>query len=150
MNWFWYVAKNNELMVDCDGVQLLEIAQKRLARSGLLVSDALVFPSQSESHFHLVVRLREPMNSIERQVWQLFLMDHVYRSVNNLFRALNGTPSPSLLISPQPWNAFWREHDAICHCETKHKGPALSGCTVGASLRGNSEAEQNLKLGTNK
>ena len=149
MDWFWYVARNNELMVDCDGVQLLEIAQKRLARSGLPVDTSVIFPSQNESHFHLVIKLTEPMNAIERQVWQLFLMDHVYRSVNNLFRALNGTPSPCLLISPRYWDRFWRAPDAICHCEMKHKGPTLSGCEVGARLRGNSEAAQNFQLGTN-
>jgi hypothetical protein len=162
MKWYWYVARNDELMIDCDGAILLEIAQKRLERSGLSVKGIFITPSFSEDHYHLVVRLSKPMGTIERQVWQLFLMDHTYRSVNNLFRALAKIPAPCLLISPErkwlwtsPWkpglsDRFWRQPDAICECKEKHKGPNLSGCKIGLKLRGYSDAPNNLRLGTNK
>lgn len=165
MKWFWYVAREDELMIDCDGAILLEIAQKRIARSGLLIKKTFIVPSSSEDHFHLVVKLSESMGAVERQIWQLFFMDHVYRSVNNLFRALAKTPAPCLLISPHDWKKiseenptshsmsqtlFWRCPDAICNCEGKHKGPNLSGCGIGLKLRGGSDAANNLRLGTNK
>lgn len=156
MKWFWYVAKPDELMVDLDGAILLAISQKRLERCGLPVLKTFISPSNSDDHFHLVVKLRYPMEVIERQIWQLYLMDHVYRSVNNLFRAHSGTKGASLLIAPIRWccsgisqSDFWREPDGICTCKEKHSGPTFGGCKIGAKLRGNDD-RRNEKLGTNK
>src|SRR5579863_7506867 len=100
MKWFWYVAKDDELMMDCDSRTTLEIAMKRLEkargfedytdRKELLIKEVFVSPSHSKEHFHFVIRLKRPMSVLERMVWQLYFMDHVYRSVKNLFRVVDG------------------------------------------------------------
>ena len=150
MKWFWYVARADELMMDCDGHTLLEIAVKRLQRSRDQIDPLQIFVSSSYSteHFHFIIRLRRKMGALERQIWQLFLMDHTYRSVKNLFRVLHKIPSPSLLISPYEWDTriaqlnphgclrFWRKADAICWCES-HKDPEkIWKCPAHIKLRG--------------
>lgn len=155
MKWYWYVARDDELMMDCDGRALLEIAIKRLERSRDRIGPHQIFTTHSNSpdHFHLVVRLGRRMEVLERQVWQLFFMDHVYRSVKNLFRVIEGVPCPSLLISPERWllsseynppfpddgyhpPTFWREPDATCRCKS-HKDPKkIWKCPAHKKLRG--------------
>lgn len=136
--WHWYVAREDELMIDLDGEVLLEIARKRLDRSPLEWRSAFVAGSSTDNHFHLVIRLKEEMPALQRQVWQLFLMDHTYRSVNNLFRAIAGVPAPSLLIAPQRWNLqkFWRPADAMCHCKSHKNSEKIFDCPAHQKLRG--------------
>ena len=165
--WYWYAAHDDELMMDCDGRHLLEIALKRLERSlettktefntTLQVRSTFVSHSQNSEHYHFIVRLSSPMDILERIVWQLYFMDHVYRSVKNLFRALDGVKSPSLLISPIRWpywinestfcrempspppeKCFWRKPDATCSCPLeKHKSPIeIVKCPAHIKLRG--------------
>lgn len=143
--WFWYVAAADELMMDCDGRVLLEIAQSRLQRDLLPVKQTFVAPSQKQDHFHFVVRLQKPMPVLERMVWQLYLMDHVFRSVKNLFRALEGNPAPSLLISPEDWahiprlgwtGWFWRTWDATCDCPSHKDWKTIDQCPAHYMLRG--------------
>ena len=138
--WFWYVAREDELMMDLDGRAMLEIMQKRLERNTgrLQPRNLRVYSSHSKEHFHAVIRLRKPMDAIERMVWQLFLMDHVYRSCKNLFRVLKGTPAPSLLISPNRWTHFWRDADATCGCSRDaHKDhKRILDCPAHFLLRG--------------
>jgi hypothetical protein len=151
--WFWYVARENELMIDCDSKALLEIAMKRLqdtTRIGieepLSVKDIFLAPSKNSEHFHITVRLNESIDPIRRAIWQLFLFDDVTRSTHNLFRAVNNIPAPSLLISPYNWLnlstlatvKFWRSHDAVCTCSPlRHKSAkAILECPAHILLRG--------------
>lgn len=150
MKWYWYVAKPDELMMDLDGSILLEICKKRLARSVLkdMIALEYITPSHTPDHWHYTLKLMEDMPPLKRQLWQLYFLDHVYRSLNNCFRVLENVPSPSLLISDHKWDIginihlleagkmFWREPDAICNCKKKHTGPDMSGCKVGLKLRG--------------
>jgi hypothetical protein len=150
MKWFWYVARNNELMMDLDGRALLEIAVKRLQRHQHARTCERVLPyhrtfvagSHTADHYHLVIRLREPMEILERMVWQLYFMDHTYRSVKNLFRVIDDVRAPSLLISPGKWPvglvSFWRPPDAICNCEREiHKNQEkIVFCPAHIKLRG--------------
>lgn len=143
--WYWYVAQDDELMMDCDGRVLLEIAQSRLQRDLLPVRQNFVACSQKADHYHFVVRLWEPMPVMERMVWQLYLMDHVFRSVKNMFRVLKESPAPSLLISPSDWQTiqsvsrtpFWRKYDAVCNCESHKNWQRINVCPAHTLLRGN-------------
>jgi|SRR5208283_1939372 len=138
MKWFWYVARNDELMIDCDGLALVQMALRRLERSNLQFIKTFVNPSVSPDHFHLVIKLAENMPPMERQIWQLYFMDHVYRSVNNLFRVLYSVKSPCLLISHQKWvEPFWRPPDMICGCKEKHSTLGkMKKCKTARMLRG--------------
>jgi hypothetical protein len=147
MKWFWYVAREDELMCDLDSRTLLEIALKRLERSKeLQVRSTFVAPSQNDEHYHMVIRLAHPMLTLYRLTWELYFMSHVYRSVKNFFRALDGIPAPSLLISPCKWEigaaigqegvGFWRKPDTACNCES-HKNPEkILTCPAHIKLRG--------------
>jgi hypothetical protein len=147
MKWFWYVATDRELMMDCDGRTLLEIAMKRLERDAKFDYDKIFSaPSQSPDHWHLVVRLEEPMEIMRRMVWQLYLMDHVYRSCKNIFRVLDDVPSPSLLISPKPWKNFWRKPDASCECESHKNHLKIWDCPAHERLRGEPKKEAWMSL----
>lgn len=145
--WFWYVARSDELMIDVDSQVLLEIALKRLAKPELPIKAKSMFVAESQSagHFHFVVRLRRDVPEFWRMLYQLYLMDHVYRSVKNFERCFNATPGASLLISPHNWihggvngQKFWRSPDAICHClAAKHKSQkSILTCPAHVALRG--------------
>lgn len=169
VKWFWYVAREDELMCDLDSRTLLEIALKRLERhsmdgdtcgewkdsENLNVHSIFVSPSQNPEHYHMVIRLKKPMDTLYRLTWELYFMSHVYRSCKNFFRALEGVPAPSLLISPRQWHTeprlgiingeeekgvwtFWRKSDAICVCpKENHKNPELIlECPAHKKLRG--------------
>ena len=136
-------------MCDLDSQTLLEIALKRLANPELQIEKRSVFVARSgsEGHYHLIVRLVSPRPLLWRMLFQLYLMDQVYRSVKNFDRALRNSPAPSLLISPENWKCnavtlnstrFWRNPDAICHCpQAKHKSPkAILTCPAHLRLRG--------------
>lgn len=162
-HWYWYAAQDDELMCDLDSRTLLEIALKRLERVGcfketctsspaegpiLFVDSTFLSQSTNDEHYHLVIKLLEPIPTIERLTWELFLMNHTYRTVQNLFRMIDGIPSPSLLISPYNWlesqvltgngTRFWRSHDATCFCKHGiHKNPrTILKCPAHIKLRG--------------
>ena len=144
--WYWYAARSDELLIDLDSQTLLEIALKRLAKPELDIRASQMFLTESatKGHFHMAVRLRENVAEVRRMLFQLYLMDHVYRSVKNFDRALNNVSAASLLISPHNWangglnrTKFWRSPDAICHCLlAKHKShKAILSCPAHVTLR---------------
>lgn len=148
--WYWYVARDDELMMDLDGQTLLEIALKRLNKPeySIPVRRIYVGPSTSKDHYHMAVQLapdgKYPL--LWRLTLQLYLMDHVYRSVKNFTRALTEIPAPSLLISSHNWQitstlnsgTFWRAPDALCLCPVqRHKShEAIWTCPAHTKLRG--------------
>lgn len=154
MAFYWYVARNDELMCDLDSQTLLEIAMKRLTAPAtfeiypdLEPRNVFLADSNSAGHFHMVVQLKQNMPAMRRMIYQLYLMDHVYRSVKNLTRALESKPAPSLLISPHNWLCngvalgsvkFWRSPDAICHCHlSRHKSQEkIWECPAHIQIRG--------------
>lgn len=147
MNWYWYVAREDELMCDLDGGTLLSLALRRLQKPELPIEvrEYLVTESTSDDHFHLTVRLASAVPSLYRMVYQLYLYDHTYRSVKNLMRVLQRVEAPSLLISPTNWlkvrpvhGTFWRNPDAICQCELSiHKSQIkIQACPAHLKLRG--------------
>ena len=144
-HWHWYVAQDDELLIDLDSRVLLEIALKRMRDSSRLevaplqIDRIFVASSTKPDHFHLAIKMLYPMSVLYRMTWQLFLYDDVNRAVHNLFRALDGNPSPCLIISPSNWltcsavalkpeiqvGEFWRSHDAVCTCPVgTHKNRA--------------------------
>lgn len=152
--WFWYVARPDELLIDCDSKTLLDLFFRRLERVNpdlpydLDVKQIFVAESAKENHFHIAVQLEKGIPAIHRAIWQLYLMDDVYRTVNNLWRSILHTDdSPILIISPKNWlcsgvavnsGKFWRNPDAVCICEREiHKNPkTIWNCPAHLRLRG--------------
>lgn len=154
IRWHWYVARPDELLIDCDSSTLLQIAMKKLADTSrihsepaLQVKSIFVANSNKEGHFHVCILLQQPLDVIRLMTWQLYLMDDVNRSVQNFFRAVNNIPAPSLVISPFNWlddgvalngGKFWRSHDAVCFCNSAiHKrSESIRLCPAHQALRG--------------
>lgn len=156
-NWYWYSAKEDEIMVDLDSRVILEMSLRRLQKPDAEFSflknprDVFVVPSNSDEHFHVIIRLSESpkgeLGELQRLLCGLYLMDHVYRSAKNIARWIKGIPHPSLLISPHNWTCsgvalnstkrFWRNPDAICQCniQTHKSHTKILECPAHKSLR---------------
>ena len=140
--WYWYVARPDELMVDLDHragpPRRALIARARLEgaiRAGkLAVADWWAYRSISPHHYHFMVALCEPMPALLRLFWEQRLCDDSFRSQMNLARlAILGRPW-SLLISPEYRHGYHRPPDYVCRCPGKHKGEIMSSCPVSRRL----------------
>jgi hypothetical protein len=142
----WYVAHNDELLIDLDeymrptksGCPWGEAFFRRrlrdaMAAGKLKVKEVWLVNSSSEHHYHAIVRI-EPIwgktenvdsprwspTDVERLVWQLHLGSDLYRGRADLMRLARNVYGPSLLIRHEKIENFYREPDAICDCTKKH------------------------------
>ena len=158
---FWYLAHPDELLIDLDdytrpapsktgesrGPWGEIFFRRRLADAiradRLKVCDPPVYlgRSNSERHWHAIVRLRYPMPLDQRLTWQLRLGSDLMRAQADLMRAAMCVDFPSLLIRNTPMKGFYREPDRQCACTRKHDTAEQSalngqGCPVWRELRG--------------
>lgn len=172
----WYLAHRNELMIDLDeylrpsksGEAWGEVFFRRRLREAIIdgllpVKSVHLIPSSTPKHFHAIVKLKQPMPTLNRLIWQLHLGSDLYRGRADLMRYAKGYPAPSLLITPRSIPNF-RNWDYLCDCDKKHVteeqfslGEAC--CPVWKMLRGASpwqlfgqssrakESEVNLPVG---
>lgn len=143
MPWFWYVTRDDELMLDIDGTVAgsalgpTRIRLEAAIDSGkLAVSAAWIYRSGTNGHFHVILKMAREMPSIHRYVWEMQLRGDLYRGRCNIMRWVEYVPAPSLLISPRPWRSFPREPDAACECNGKHTFEAMGKCPAHLQLRG--------------
>lgn len=144
MTWFWYVATDQELMLDLDSkvagshFGATRVRLEAAIRSELLdVLDYLyVYRSGTAGHYHVVIPLRRPMGNVERFAWEMQLRSDLYRGRSNIMRAVRGVPAPGLLIAPRPWKDFYRPPDARCDCKAKHGWRNFGACPAANVLRG--------------
>lgn len=144
--WNWYIAKEDELMVDLDwrhniqrsrlGLSIERLAGAIESKSLAVAIDAatkkpdvFLWPSQTPQHYHLYIRLSEPMNAVGRLMWESYLCDDEWRSRMNHLRLSTFAKSISLLISPVRW-PIDREPDATCICSSKHRPEIMQVCPV--------------------
>jgi hypothetical protein len=142
----WYVAHNDELLIDLDeymrptktGCPWGEAFFRRrlrdaMAAGKLKVEEVWLVNSTSEKHYHAIVRIepswgkteyidtpRWSPTDVERLVWQLHLGSDLYRGRADLMRLARNVYGPSLLIRHEKIENFYREPDAICDCTGKH------------------------------
>lgn len=143
-HWFWYVAREDEIMLDVDGVayggSILGASRVRLEaamKAGLLkIKDAYIYRSATRGHYHIVLQLDAPMPAYQRCAWEMQLRSDIYRGRCNLMRLALGVRSPSLLIAPKRWAAFYREPDESCTCADKHDMTVMAECPAALALRG--------------
>lgn len=150
MPYNWYVATPYELMVDLDPRQktdggewpaALKCALARL--NGLRIErridyvDHWIYPSDSNGHYHLIVRHNGGIGLLERMALQLYLRDDSFRAMNNLMRMAHGDDCPSLLITSEPYDGFYRLPDETCNCTSKHTKEVMRHCTAASRIRGN-------------
>lgn len=143
-NWYWYVARDNELLLDIDNFtdKIRLHASMRLQGAieygYLSVKSLIVYPSSSikhgNRHVHIHIVLEHDMEEIQRYVWEVMLRSDIYRACSNIMRSRNGIYSPDLLISRQRW--INRLPDAVCTCEGKHTAAVMQSCQAAIKLRG--------------
>jgi len=158
MSAHWYLAHDDELLVDIDaydrptktGELWGEVFFRRRLRSAIAshklhVRDVWLDESNTPGHFHGVVRLTEPMDRVQRLVWQMHLGSDLYRGRADLMRAARGIAAPSLLIRSRQFRTFYRPADRVCSCTQKHVTDELARgervCDVWTELRGMSPWE---------
>lgn len=137
MIWYWYVAQNNEILLDLDSRYRVQTAIEKLekARVRLEINRVYIKRSYSEDKYHAVVKIDARLSQMERSIWAWWLGSDPIRAMYNLMRIEHKVQSPDLLISPKQWEGFWRPHDYICSCKSKHKGLDLcSSCPVFQAL----------------
>lgn len=135
--WNWYVAKNNELFIDCDHWQKSqERIRKRLMGAiechHLFIENLWLYPSQTNGHMHIIIKLQHTLNRVEQFCWEIMFHSDIYRGCCNLMR--RDIPAADILISRKELH---RIPDATCNCETKHNYKTMETCPAAILLRGN-------------
>lgn len=135
---YWYVSRDNEILVDMDkpGTSLSHAERRLYGAFSHGVLDVLrveIHDSFTPAHVHVLVTLHSPMQSIARMVWALMLHSDVYRACTSIMRAIHGVGSPDLLITPRK---FYREPDYVCECKSKHNYAVMNSCPVAIEIRG--------------
>lgn len=138
--WYWYIGRENELLLDLDSRTALwyciQKLRRNLQREFLKVKDVHLFRSSAPDHFHLILTLAEPMPPIERAVWECELMSDLKRVRYNLMRTLRGLPGADLLIADRPYVGI-RPPDYECGCGEKHKRRRITNhCPILQKLHG--------------
>jgi hypothetical protein len=135
---FWYLAQPEELLIDLDNYMRPAPSKtgesrgpwgeiffrRRLADAiraeRLAVEMVFLDRSNTELHWHAIVRLARPMAVMERLAWQLRLGSDLMRAQADIMRAARGIESPSLLIRKTEMADFYRAPDRECPCTRKH------------------------------
>jgi len=162
---FWYIAHDDELLLDLDdymrptktGCPWGEAFFRRRLRNAIAagklnVSEVWLVRSNSEHHFHAILKVKDFRNHqdlqsrIAKLTWQLHLGSDLYRGRADLMRAVRGFPSASLLIRNEVIPDFYRGPDAQCPCTEKHDTQKQfdlgeNACPIWRSVRGMSPWE---------
>ena len=141
---YWYVARPDELLIDLDHrsakLDKLANAGQRLRGAiedgSISVRDVWLYPSRTEKHYHLIIRLKYEISFTEREAWSIYLRSDIYRAVNNLMRGFSEISNPVLIIANHQWKDFYRMADAICGCRTKHDHATMKKCPAAKFIRG--------------
>ncbi|MGH8715527.1 MAG: hypothetical protein ACREA9_28955 [Pyrinomonadaceae bacterium] len=136
---YWYIARQNELLLDIDRAEFLPHLSRRLQGAidceKLAVHSARIFPSIRNGHFHVFIFLSRALPDPERFIWEIILRSDIYRGCCNLMRWINGIKAPGLLISQYEYIGI-RKPDYFCLCEEKHTNKIMAICPIAKKIRG--------------
>lgn len=144
-DWYWYVARENEIFLDLDSGRAITRALSVLRRAlsvrpnakspinRLDVKSIWLYPSLEPKHAHLIIELNNPLGLMRRVAWALWMGGDQLRAayVMERFAAQSDSypfqgmePAAELLAVRKPYG--WRFHDDICECPTKHKAKRVT------------------------
>lgn len=140
-NWFWYVAKDDELFVDIDRYkESIQHIRRRLQgaieHEKLDVDYVHLTKSLTKNHAHMVVVLNELLPPTQKFAWEMLLHGDIYRAACNIMRDSFCIKSPDILITKE---LLHRKPDAECNCTQKHTRSIMGKCEAAIFLRGSVE-----------
>lgn len=135
MKWYWYAARPDEMFLDLDSpakqrraLRVLKMALgtswDRLVnsqRNDLEVSQVYMVPSLTKGHVHAVVRTKHAMAPLVKVSWSLWMGGDPLRSAYAIERFRAGLTIQELIAAPAGPFLAYRDIDAICECDGKHK-----------------------------
>lgn len=125
-NWFWYVAKENEIFCDLDSrravARALNVLRRAMRRKQLDVVAIYFYPSVS--NYHLIVILKQPMERLWRVHWSLWMGSDRLRAVYTLERYRRGVEAADVLSTRKQFD--FRFQDDCCDCKDKHKAKRVT------------------------
>lgn len=141
MTWYWILAWENELLIDCDSEWQTERAERLIARAvrerRLEVKAVYKRPSYSPGASHVAVILMKPMDSMGRALWQGWIGDAL-RGLFDCARVYQKREIASLLIRSDADFIPGHKPEHVCHCAGKHDEPEIrKHCPVLRKLRQN-------------
>lgn len=138
--WFWYICRANELLLDVDSKWRRDSALRKLERADvpLQIINVWCYPSYSEGKWHIACRLaQDTLTDRQRILWAWWAGSDSIRAMYSLTRCEYGLQAPDLLIAPRRWVQYWREPDFTCGCAQKHIGTeACRACPVFQKIHG--------------
>ena len=139
MIWYWHVAYDDEIFIDCDRYEksidhIRRRLQGAIEYSRLSVIHVESRDSLSPGHKHIIIRLDKPISPMERFAWELIFHSDIYRTASNMMRVSHGITAADILITDK---IFSRTPQAQCTCEKKHNYEQMKICPAAMHLRGN-------------
>lgn len=126
--WHWYVARPHEIFLDLDSRRALTRALSVLRRAitykyafenRLAVQSIWLYPTESESHTHLILVLAESLPFVVRVAWSLWMGGDQIRAAYVMERLRRGIEFPELIATRREYE--FRPADLMCKCSSKHK-----------------------------
>lgn len=144
---WWYVARPNEIFVDLDSGGAISRALSVVRRALLVkpgaktplnklpIESVWLYPSETEGHAHLILKLKENLHTLEKISWSLWMGTDQIRAAYVIERldALTDdlkfleehSDIPTDLIATREEYEF-RKPDTFCFCKDKHKKKSVT------------------------
>lgn len=117
---YWYIAKPNELILDCDQPfdhkDARHICRIFAEHSVCAPKITGIYKSKSWGHYHVTVNVREESDFVFRAFISLALGSDRHREILALSQHARDWTNPYLVISPHRWPR--RKPDLVCSCKT--------------------------------
>lgn len=121
--WFWYVARGNEIFCDLDSRKALGRAVgvlRRAIRRGYLDVQSVWQHESSPGKHHMIVTLKYDLAPVSRALWAMWMGSDKVRGIYTIQRIDRNIHNADILISRHD-SMGGRGHEYACHCKEKHK-----------------------------
>lgn len=133
---YWYIARENELLLDCDkgfnrkdAEHILRIVQREGCTRRLRINT--IEPSSTPGHFHVSIFVYD-LNEGEKMALAVMLGSDRHREILAHFQLLKNWTNPYLVVSNREWlnrlpdNVCFHRNWRKCSCLRKIQHPPIS------------------------